>query len=951
MLLGALLAAVGLAAHAHAQLVAGGSYLSCVGAWNASSGAWAPVGSGESWANSQSPYTRDLVVRAFAEVDGLGLVVAGGFDRIGGTPTNHIAAWNGTRWTDLGGSSSMFVWPIQSIASYNGTLVAGEYSYVVDGIRKTGVGAWNGTAWAPLGDALVPAAVSTLTVHNGTLFATGVLVIDNPSTYMFGVATWNGSAWTWLNGPVGFNAGIFALTVLDSHSVVVGGIFTAVGGVSAQYVALWNGAAWSALGSGFEGWVYALVTLNGTLIAGGDFPGVASWNGSTWTTLGDGGLDQTTKALAVVGNTLYAGGSFRKAGNTTVKNMAVWDGVAWTTLAGGVSDPVTTLYVARTGDLLLLGGSFQDTFNLPDAVVGQYQPSPPGWTSFGRGLPATVLAATTWQGHLVTADVPTSTFGQLDRPVSVAAWTPSSGWATLGTAGMSDRVLALTSYQDRLVAGGAFVTAGGVVANHIAEWTGTAWASLNGGTNDQVAALTVYGGTLVAGGYFTTAGGVAASAIAQWDTELAAWAPVGTGLGGGVTVLTTFNGSLIAANLGVLRQWNGTVWSLLGTIDAGAVLAMTPFAGALVVGGTFQHVDATAAVDGVARWTAADGWTRVSARSSLGSAGAVTALAVTNGTLVVGGTFYDVTVDGATVPATFIARLSTAAAAVWEPLGATGAAIKVAQLNVLQAYCEPGSGLYGLACDPCDCAPGVVCNDGSGGSGCISPLPTTAAPTVPTPTVPTPTTAAPTVPTPTTGVPTTAAPTVPTPTTAAPTVSTPTTGVPTTAAPTVPTPTTGVPTTVAPAAPTTTAPTTTTPSTAAPTTTTPTTAAPSTAAPTTTTPSTAAPPTAQPTPVPTTPTPTSSAPPFFDADAPTAQATTVALAVVLPFAFLVAVALAGLLWHRRRQVKQAKLDQDYRSAAELNWVYAPSVPALASPESPEEPSPNAYYESTQGPRW
>jgi len=108
---------------------------------------------------------------------------------------------------------------------------------------------------------------------------------------------------------------------------------------------------------------------------------------------------------------------------------------------------------------------------------------------------------------------------------------------------MDDDVWALTvdSLGD-VYAGGYFTTAGGVAANYIAKWDGTAWSALGTGAGRQdnytpcVWALAVDdSGNLYAGGYFTTAGGVDVNYIAKWDGT--AWSTVGTGTDSGVRAL------------------------------------------------------------------------------------------------------------------------------------------------------------------------------------------------------------------------------------------------------------------------------------------------------------------------------------------------------------------------------------------------------------------------------
>jgi hypothetical protein len=108
-------------------------------------------------------------------------------------------------------------------------------------------------------------------------------------------------------------------------------------------------------------------------------------------------------------------------------------------------------------------------------------------------------------------------------------------WVSLGS-GMNDLVRALAVSGTTLYAGGWFTTAGGVTANYIAKWNGSAWSALGSGMGGDsgfagsVFALAVSGTTLYAGGNFTTAGGVPANYIAKWNGS--AWSALGSGMGG-----------------------------------------------------------------------------------------------------------------------------------------------------------------------------------------------------------------------------------------------------------------------------------------------------------------------------------------------------------------------------------------------------------------------------------
>src|SRR5690349_15172958 len=71
-----------------------------------------------------------------------------------------------------------------------------------------------------------------------------------------------------------------------------------------------------------------------------------------------------------------------------------------------------------------------------------------------------------------------------------------SQWNPLGS-GMNDTVRAMTIFNNELIAGGDFTTAGGVPASRLARWNGTTWQALGGGVNAPVRALMVYNGELI----------------------------------------------------------------------------------------------------------------------------------------------------------------------------------------------------------------------------------------------------------------------------------------------------------------------------------------------------------------------------------------------------------------------------------------------------------------------
>jgi hypothetical protein len=114
----------------------------------------------------------------------------------------------------------------------------------------------------------------------------------------------------------------------------------------------------------------------------------------------------------------------------------------------------------------------------------------------------------------------------------------------------------LNVYQNNLVAGGLFNSAGGVSAPDIAMWNGSSWSGFGTGiccgTYGYVFALTPFGNNLAAGGIYTTAGGQPAANIAMWNGS--SWIPLATSMSSSGTVqaiftLNQFNFELIAGGL------------------------------------------------------------------------------------------------------------------------------------------------------------------------------------------------------------------------------------------------------------------------------------------------------------------------------------------------------------------------------------------------------------------
>ena len=368
---------------------------------------------------------------------------------------------------------------------------------------------------------------------------------------------------------------------------------------------------WENLGEGvpmsFNGSIYTVVEINGSIIVGGSFTNladnpemdyIAKWDGVNWSPLGNdglgnGSLNNSVNALAVDGNgNLYVGGDFTDIKDNGIvlseaDYVAKWDGTNWSTLGnngagnGALSSSVNALAVDGNGNLYV-GGWFTNVNN--NGIV----------------------------------------LGAADR---IAKWDGSS-WSALGSNGSENGSLnsivtsLVTDGNGNLYVGGWFtdVNNDGIVlgaADRIAKWDGMNWSALgsngagDGSLNLHVFTMTMdSNGNLYVGGWFSNVNN---------------------------------NGTILSA-ADYIVKWDGVNWSALGSNGSikNQVLALTiDESGNLYVGGKFSNVDNLPAADYIAKWDGTN-W------SALGSNGAgngslnfyVNALTVDgSGKLFVGGDF------------------------------------------------------------------------------------------------------------------------------------------------------------------------------------------------------------------------------------------------------------------------------------------------------------------------
>jgi hypothetical protein len=571
----------------------------------------------------------------FDDGTGPSLYVGGSFRRLGGGDANTIARWSGGRWSEIPGIGPVAYYAsgisIDSLAAYDSgsgpRLYAGGTFATADGVPAGGIASWNGAAWSTLGAGVAGAPVA--------------------------------GAQSRVSAMIAFDDG-------TGEKLVVGGSFTTAGGLPANSIARWDGAAWSTMSSPFlevfalavhdQGTGPALYAAVSVLIGGSVIHGVAQWTGTTWVPVGgptDGPVLSLTSVDIGSGPRLAAGGTFTNVNGVAANNVAEWNGTQWAPLGPGVSGTVRALsgFDDGSGQKLYAGGAFSIAGTQSIARFGSGV-----WAAVGGGLGpsyAVVNVLTPWSqagspvlvaaGLFITAFATPTSLGI--EAQGIASWTGSL-WNALGGGMTGGTVAAFATFDDgsgpALYAGGSFTTAGGVEIRAVARRTLSGWAPVGSGFDGPVLALAVFddgsGPALYAGGQFMNSGTTPVYNVARLTNG--AWTALGMGILGNaarVQDLAVFDdGSGPALYAGGYFQfsggfyansfakWNGVSWQQFMPGTVGGIDALEVFddgtGPALYAAGTFTFIGSVTALN-IARWNGT-AWSPVGGGLTAGFSGA-----------------------------------------------------------------------------------------------------------------------------------------------------------------------------------------------------------------------------------------------------------------------------------------------------------------------------------------
>lgn len=512
--------------------------------WNGST--WAAVGGGVSGTGSIFAGNPVMALQFL----GNDLFVAGNFTTVGGNvPALNVARWNGSAWSAMGSglkgppNSS----PVAALAALGSDLYAIGNFTNAGGLTASGIARWNGATWSPNG--ALNGTKSRMISNAASLYISGefnTANFDTPTNVIGSrIIRWDGTKWHGIYGKTNQGANLFVqVLALGDDGIYMGGFFSAVNTNITRRIARWDGTRWHPLGSGIDG-IYAdnnlairgISARNNEVFVGGAFVNaggvtannIALWDGANWSSLGYG-VDHTVFAVETTATDVYVGGSFTNAYNApfsgpVVNRIAKWnDSSGWEALGSGVGGSVAV--IRQSGGLVYVGGSFTTAGGNTANRIAVWNGA--NWSTLGTGLGGTVNSILVDGSDVYVGGSFTTAGGSPAR--AIAKWN-GSVWSPLGQGlfhTSTANVTALAKIGSAIYASGLFTNAGGsVITRNVARWDGVKWESLGSGVGNEstpgasrISTAVASGNDLFVAGIFETAGVADSAYIARWNDQI-----------------------------------------------------------------------------------------------------------------------------------------------------------------------------------------------------------------------------------------------------------------------------------------------------------------------------------------------------------------------------------------------------------------------------------------------
>ena len=311
-------------------------------------------------------------------------------------------------------------------------------------------------------------------------------------------------AWSEMNG--GFNATVRDFAVGSRGQIVACGQFNKANNkaaaidpeIFANFIAYYDGEAWSGLGSGANNFVYAVaIAPNGDIVATGLF---TTMNGvaanyiaryviatGTWEALGTGLNGAGFDVVVGPDGRIYAVGAFTTAGGNTVNYCAFYENGTWHSMGydPGLNAAAYCVDVSQDGLYVYIGGDFTDEAGNLASILAEkivmYDVSSNLFFDMGDGFNGDVLDVKATAGGRVYACGEFTEGATNGEPYLYIAWWNGAQWTAMD-AGADDIVRALdVSPLGLVLAAGDFTRMGSVDADYLAFYNGTSWVNLDAG--------------------------------------------------------------------------------------------------------------------------------------------------------------------------------------------------------------------------------------------------------------------------------------------------------------------------------------------------------------------------------------------------------------------------------------------------------------------------------------
>jgi trimeric autotransporter adhesin len=342
------------------------------------------------------------------------LYVGGNFTVAGGLWVNEIAAWDGAQWSALGtcGRQNGIQSTVSALATDGTNLYAGGYFTYAGQTNASYVTRFDGSSWQPLGAGL-NARVDALAVTNNLVYAGGYFTATKAGQALPYIGRWDGATWSSLGSAGGL---VYALAV-GPNGVYAAGTYYTGSAYGSPFFNRWDGSTWNnmlvfAPDTTFFAYPlsdpvgYDAIAIQGNNVyLGGNIMGFTQFDPNvgfdpstncqniirfdgTYGWIMGTGLNKTNVAMAVLGSTLFAAGTFTTAGGLPANQIAQWDGTSWSGVGGGVVGSGTVLALATMDDNLYAGGTFTNMGGVPANRIAQWDGTT--WSRLGSGLSGSV---------------------------------------------------------------------------------------------------------------------------------------------------------------------------------------------------------------------------------------------------------------------------------------------------------------------------------------------------------------------------------------------------------------------------------------------------------------------------------------------------------------------------------------------------------------------------------